>query len=128
MRCCALEEERELRFLELVETVRLQVVDGEVFDPYDELALDAVFEVDEPRFLDLELSHCCFIDLQESLDLLGWTRWYFPEISFRLYDNMEAGNDGGAAFRERKCAKSRIVRSPMCYTPDSMEGFNVSFS
>ena len=48
-----------------------RVVDGEVPEAHDEVAVDAGCEFDEPRFLDLELSHCCFIDLQKPLALLG---------------------------------------------------------
>lgn len=49
---------------------RAKVVDGEVLDA---LAVDALCEFYEPRFLDLELSHCCFIDLQKPLALLGYS-------------------------------------------------------
>jgi hypothetical protein len=52
-----------------------ELVDGGVPKAHDELAVDAAYEFHEPRFLDLELSHCCFTDLQKPLALLGHGRW-----------------------------------------------------
>lgn len=52
------------------------MVDGEgLGHPHDhDLALDAVGQFEEPRFLDLELSHCRPAHFQKPLALLGGER------------------------------------------------------